>query len=238
MRSDAEIARFLETLGLLDRKQALVGIGLYTPSEAAKLTGIGAAKLRRWLRGHDVSGKHYEALWTPQVTLNDEIVLGFRDLTEARVVARLISAGLSSQKMRRAIVIAQEMTGIERPLSTSRFRTDGRSVFLQLEREDGDDELINLFTKQLQFKKIVEPSLKDLHYDHSGIPVSWEPMRGILVDPERSFGQPIEIESGVPTEVLAEAVEVEGSIENAASAFLVSKKSIVRALEFEEKLAA
>lgn len=79
----------------------LVGVGIYEPSEAGRLTGIQPQKLRRWLLGHQAAGRVYAPLWTPQIDVDDErLYLGFRDLTEARVVAALIGSGVLARKGR------------------------------------------------------------------------------------------------------------------------------------------
>jgi len=217
---------------------SLIGLGLYTPAEAQRLTGIMSSKIIRWLRGHEVSGLIYEALWRPQIDLQDgHVYLGFRDLMEVRVANAFISRGLSAQKVRRAIQIAREMIGEERPLSTARFRTDGRTVFLQVLTEEGDNKLIDLFRSQFSFREIIEQSLTNLELDDEGIPARWWPVgraKKILVDPARSFGQPIELESGVPALVLAAAAKAEGSVEAAARAWQVPIASIRRAIEFED----
>jgi uncharacterized protein (DUF433 family) len=217
---------------------SLIGLGLYTPAEAERLTGIRSSKIIRWLRGHEVSGSFYQALWLPQVDLQDgHVYLGFRDLMEVRVADAFISRGLSPQKVRRAIQIAREMVGEERPLSTTRFRTDGRTVFLQVLTEEGDHKLIDLFRSQFSFREIIERSLTNLEMDDEGIPARWWPVgraKKILVDPTRAFGQPIEVDSGVPATVLAAAAKAEGSVEAAARAWRVPVASIRRAVEFDD----
>ena len=155
---------------------SLIGLGLYTPAEAERLTGIRSSKIIRWLRGHEISGSNYQALWQPQIDLQDgHVYLGFRDLMEARVADAFISRGLSPQKVRRAIQIAREMVGEERPLSTARFRTDGRTVFLQVLTEEGDNKLIDLFRSQFSFREIIEQSLTNLEMNEEGIPARWWP---------------------------------------------------------------
>lgn len=220
----------------------LVGVGLYTPAEAARLVGVGAAKITRWLRGHEAHGKSYAALWAPQIDLDDgHVYLGFRDLMEVRVADAFIRENLSSQKVRRAIEIARDLIGEERPLSTARFRTDGRSVFLQALKEDGSEDLIDLFKNQFAFRTILEPSLRNIEFSEDGNPARWWPLGKaghVLVDPERSFGKPVEAGSGVPTSALAAAVVAEGSEEKAAKVWGVPRAAIRRAVEFEQRLAA
>jgi hypothetical protein len=215
----------------------LIGIGLYTPSEASRLLDVPAAKIARWLKGHEIGVHQYDRLWHPQVDLNDgHLYLGFRDLMEVRVASAFINRGLSPQKVRRAIEIARGIIGEERPLSTAKFRTDGRTVFLQLIKEDGSDEMVDVFRKQHVFREIIEPSLKNIDFV-DGIPALWWPkgkQARIVVDPQRSFGQPIEFESGVPAAVLAAAVGAEGSVEAAARVWSVPVSSIRRSVDFQK----
>jgi uncharacterized protein (DUF433 family) len=194
----------------------------------------------RWLRGHDTREAHYPPLWRPQIDLGDErVYLGFRDLMEVRVANAFIERGLSPQKVRRAIEIARDMLMQERPLSTARFKTDGRTVFLQVLKEDGIDQMIDLFRNQHVFREIIEPSLRNIDFDDEGVPLRWWP-RGkqarIVVDPRRAFGQPIEVDSGVPASVLSSAAHAEGSPENAARVWGVPVNAVRRAMDFESAL--
>lgn len=220
---------------------SLVGIGLYTLAEASRLVQVPPSKISRWVRGHDVKGQHYEPLWHPQVDLGEDgTFLGFRDLQEVRVASAFIAKGLSPQRIRQAIGLARDLVGDERPLSTKRFRTDGRSIFLQLIAEDGQTKLIDLFKRQFAFREIIEQSLTNLEYDDSGSPSLWWPLGKsgfVVIDPARSFGQPIEADTSVPTATLAAAAKAEGSHQGAARAWGVSLRSVRRAVEFEEHMA-
>ncbi len=217
----------------------LVGIGLYTASEAQRLLGISASKIGRWLRGHERKGVHYDPLWTPQVNLNDgRVYLGFRDLMEVRAANQFMKAGVSPHAVRKAIVVAQEYVDVERPLSTTRFKTDGRSIFLEIAQGEEDEKLLDLFRKQYVFSKIMERSLKDVEFEGVS-PSRWwigSQKAGIVIDPQQSFGQPIEHETGIPTAVLAKAAIAEGSVANAARAWMVDRKHVQRAVNFEQSL--
>jgi len=218
----------------------LIGLGLYTPAEAGRLLHVAASKISRWLRGHHIGNQQYGPLWTPQVNLNDgRIYLGFRDLMEVRVANEFISLGVSPQRVRAAIKLACEIMGENRPLSTTRFRTDGRDIFFQVVEtdENGDqrERLLNLFRRQYEFRQIIEPLLKTVEFDDQGIPSSWWPLgrrANVVVDPGRSFGQPIDSASGVPTAILAMAGRREG-VAAAAQAYDVSAASVRHAIRFE-----
>lgn len=219
----------------------LLGIGLYTPAEAGRLLRISGGKIVRWLSGHQIGGRHYEPLWKPQVDIGDgRTYLGFRDLIELRTAHAFMEAGVSAVMIRRAIVEARRYVDDERPLSTSAFKTDGRSIFFEIATDDGDPKLIDLFKRQFVFKRIIEASLRGVDFENS-VPARWWPTsrdKGIVIDPERSFGQPIEFHTGVPTSVLAAAAKAEGAIDRAAMLWHVSPTAIRRAVEFEDSLKA
>src|SRR5258707_11700235 len=87
------------------RDLSLVGLGLYSPGEAAALTHIPVPKIRRWLCGHVIGDKDYPALWRSQLEKfeMEQLYLSFLDLVQLRVAKAFIDAGLSPQKVRRAI---------------------------------------------------------------------------------------------------------------------------------------
>jgi len=213
----------------------LIGVGLYTPAEAGRLVHVPPGKIVRWLRGHTVKGKYYEPLWRPEIDLGDEgVYLGFRDLMEVRVAAAFIARGLHPIRVRQAIELAKDIVGAERPLSTSRFRTDGRTVFLHMEGPGDEARLIDLFRRQHVFREVVEPSLEGIEFE-DGIPARWWPQgrqAGIVIDPERSFGKPIEADTSVPADALAAAAVAEGSAEAAARVWSVPVRAVKRAVAF------
>ena len=65
------------------------GIGAYTALEAARMVGMSQSTLRRWLLGYQHDSKPEPALWHPQYEPDEDgVLLGFRDLVEARGAAR------------------------------------------------------------------------------------------------------------------------------------------------------
>ncbi|AYG61524.1 hypothetical protein QD460_22930 [Rhizobium jaguaris] len=219
----------------------LIGVGLYTPAEAGKLLRIPPAKISRWLKGHHIQGRYYPPLWTPEISLGDDrVFLGFRDLMEVRVADAFIQVGVSAIRVRSAIEVARDVIGRDRPLSTNRFRTDGREIFLHIVEEDSDGEkrelLLNLFRKQYEFNSILDPILRTVDFGSDGNPLAWWPAGrrlNVVIDPTRSFGQPIDASSSVPTAILAAAAKYDGSIRNTALAYDVSETAVRHAVEFE-----
>jgi uncharacterized protein (DUF433 family) len=180
-------------------------------------------------------------LWTPELPrFGDHLEIGFRDLIELRFIKAFLDAGLGLKAIRNCLDYARECVSDERPFSTRRFRTDGRTIFLESARRSGETELLDLKKKQYAIKEVLERTFKDLDIEHD-IVARWRPYHGkksIVIDPHRAFGQPILAAFGVPTVALAEAVEAEGSVEMVARLFQVPPAVVQDAVGFEQSLSA
>ena len=218
-----------------------LGLGLYTAAEASRLLHLPVAKVRRWLGGYRGAERDYAPLWTPQLPrLDDQLGLGFLDLMQVRVVARVIKeTDISLQKLRLALALARDLVHHAHPLTTARFRTDGRRFFVEIGRETDTPQLYDVLGKQYGFHRIIEPSFKDVDLD---VEITrWWPLgkqRSVVLDPQRSFGAPITSKSGIPTAALAQAAERHGSPREAARWYPPATEREVRdAVAFERRLA-
>src|SRR3990172_10224197 len=121
--------------------------------------------------------------------------------------------------------------------STRRFKTDGRSIFAQLVNEaTGEPALIDIVKTQYAFHKVLEPFLHGLEFDESDQAFRWWPLglkRCVVIDPQRSFGQPIVNKEGVPTSILARAFRAAGESVAAVTAWYeVEPRSVRDAVEY------
>ncbi len=182
--------------------ESILGQGVYTPREAARLVGTTPQQILRWTRG---SGPN-EPLWKAHYQFLDDDVteISFLDLVEVRVVTALRRADISMQAIRFAIDFAQVKYGIERPLASQSFKTDGSEILM--EAIEGEDDLVSLSKKrpgQKVFKEIIFQSLNDLEYEDE-IAARWRP-RGysaVVIDPRRHFGDPILDTFGLSTGII------------------------------------
>lgn len=234
-----------------------LGRGVYGAAEALRLINfrrqfdpsshtISRQTVTRWLRGYDYVRKgekhHSPPLWEPDyVNEDDTIELSFRDLIELRFVKAFRDVGLSLPTIRECFKRAVELVNDQRPFSTQRFRTDGKTIFLEITDKVNEGELLDLRRRQGVFHRIVAPSLHDLEFDAEAV-VRWFPLgkshRNIVIDPARAFGRPIVMPAGVPAEVLRDAVEAEGSEEKVAKLYEVPVAAVRDAVAFQLRLAA
>jgi uncharacterized protein (DUF433 family)/DNA-binding transcriptional MerR regulator len=236
-------------------EQDALGRGAYSAAESLRLLNfnrhglppvrrVSRNTVARWLRGYSYGEDrtHYsEPLWKPDYqNEGDQIELSFRDLIELRFVKTFRDLGVGLKTIRDCYRRAVDEVRDDRPFSTQRFRTDGKTIFLEITEKDHDGRMIDLKKRQQVFRTIIEPSLRDLEFDASTV-ARWYPLgmrhRSVVIDPARSFGRPI-VQGGVPTEILAEAIRLEGSVEAVAHLYEVPKAEVLAAADFEQRLAA
>ncbi|MFZ5752531.1 MAG: hypothetical protein ACOY5U_15880 [Pseudomonadota bacterium] len=228
-----------------DISQRFIGVGLYSVADAARLLKAPPRTLRRWLDGYSYKKnekiQYVAPILEPDIPkIDDEIELSFRDLIELRFVRAFLEKGIGLKAVRNCLEYARQCIQTDRPFSSGRFRTDGRTIFLESLDASAEPKLLDLKAKQYVFKQVVEQSFKDLDLE-GDIVTRWRPYRGkdsIVVDPTRSFGQPIASASGVPTIVLAESVKAEGSVPRVAAMYEVEKSVVQDAVRFHEELMA
>src|SRR5207244_9887968 len=112
----------------------LLGVGLYTPQEAALLLRIPPSTLRRWLEGYSfpierLARSHKPALIAPALPRRRDgstLTLTFLDLVQLRVVKALRDADIALQRIRAAAEGAVDLFATSHPFASIRFKTDGR----------------------------------------------------------------------------------------------------------------
>ncbi len=225
---------------------ALLNSGIYTVPDASRLTGVSMPRIRRWLRGYKVEKNSAKIarpeLWHGQLEpINDRLALGFQDLIEVRFVDAFLKAGVGWKTLREARVKAQKVFQTEHPFCTLRFVTDGCRIFESRGSGRGR-RMIDLAEGQRVFPAVIKPFLKELQFaEDAGTLESWWPLgkdRQVVLDPTRSFGQPIIAAGSVPTEVLFNAVKAGQSVYEVAQWYEVPLHSVRDAARFERSLQA
>lgn len=215
---------------------------VYQPSEAARLIGIPATRIKRWIDGYtfttDTTRKEQPPLWERRYSDSDECYLGFLDLIEIRFVKAFVNAGLTVQNIRILLDKARDVTNSDYPLSSQKFETDGKTIFLELLERD-KTKTIDIKDGQHAFHSFVKPSFKDLDFE-SEVVSKWYiegRERKVSIDPKIAFGQPVIDSTGITTARIREALEAEKDIKTVARIFEVSAAQVRHAVEFEQRIA-
>ena len=228
--------------GTLDETQ-IVGRGIYSFSRAAEISGVPAASLRQWTLGRrtsqeSLSSRPLVRLDIPE--LDGERVLSFLNLIEVKLVGEFRRLKLPLQYIRRVAEVLGQSYDATHPLACRRLQTDGKSIFAEID-EMGQFACIEIAGRRpnhVVFDAVIRPLFKDIDFT-VGLDLArrWYPLGrdgGVVVDPAKSFGEPVLVGSGIPTRTLATQVVVAGdSLTEVASWFEVAPDAVQIAVAFE-----
>lgn len=219
----------------------LIGRGLYSLTEASRLTGVPIRRIKRWVNGywfmHRGKRQWSEPVIGTEVGLIGGVpVLDFADLMEVRFLSDFRDQGIGWPIIRLAATRAKEVLNTPHPFSSKRFIVLGRTILAEVHDEAGDRHLLDLIRDQWMFERVVFDR-KWLHYEDKDQPQWWTPLgpdRRVRVHPRRSFGAPIVSPSGIRTRILYGTFTAEKSIEAVADWYAVEPEAVSDAVSFEE----
>src|SRR4051812_22828404 len=136
---------------------------LYSYTEADYLARVSRGTSRRWLAGYAYSTPAGTPRLQPPVTLGhiNEGSVSFLDLVEIVAIGRLKEFGFPLGRVREIVRNCQQILGVARPLTTLRFKTDGRDIFV----EHGTALLeVGRHKGQQAWTEVLAPYLADLDY--------------------------------------------------------------------------
>ena len=214
----------------------ILGKGVYTPREAARLVGINPQQVLNWTRGNTCR----KPLWNAHYQfLDDDITdISFLDLIEVRVVSAMRKANISLQSIRFAISIVQDKFEIERPLVSQSFKTDGPEILMEAIEQDGNQmSLSRTRPGQKVFTDIVSQSLNDIEYEEEVV-VRWRPENHttVVLDPSRHFGVPILDQFGISTGTIYKEFNEFKDMDYLSNIYEFPKKFIEKCIKFEFSL--
>lgn len=217
----------------------LIGRGLYSLTEAERLTRVPVRRIKRWVTGYWFTHRG-KRVWSEPVIgtdvgpIGDVPVLDFADLMEVRFLNEFRVQHIGWAAIRFAAARAKEFLNTSHPFSSKRFVVHGRSILAEVYDEAGDRHLLDLIKDQWIFERVIFDR-KWLHYDDQDQPQWWSPLgpdRRVMINPRRSFGAPIA--SGIRTKILYGTFKAEKSVEAVADWYAVEPEAVSDAVTFEE----
>jgi uncharacterized protein (DUF433 family) len=228
-------------LELLRLTVNVLGRGVYSLTEAAKLTQLRPARVRDWFRLFEGSRPGSPVFQSDYPPVGDDRAISFLDLIEVYIAGRLREAvpPVSLQHIRKVHDKLSLDSGERHPFCTREIYHSGGKIFTRRLDDRASGSVIEPLTNQSYINIVIMPFLKKIEYDHiTNLAKLWRIAEGVVVDPARCFGKPIVNAVGIATRVLASAYEANGrDILRVADWYGIDRVHVEAAVSFENGLA-
>ncbi|HYD05828.1 MAG TPA: DUF433 domain-containing protein [Reyranella sp.] len=213
----------------------------YSVAEGARYLKVASATLRSWVAGRSFPKAdgvgHFRPLIHPPS--RNPPLLSFWNLIEAHVLRSLRTEhGVSLKDVRRAIVHAEKVLGINSLLLSKELRTQGGDLLLERY-----GELIELSASgQLAMRQLFKEHVARVEWDERQFPMRLYPFvsgempsssKLIAIDPTIAFGRPVVVRFGVGTGTIADRIDAGEQASDIAADYGMELAAIEQAVVYE-----
>jgi len=226
----------------------IFGQGLYTISEASRLSRVPISTVRSWINGYKVDHRRHKGFIQADIhKLTHTRPISFLALIELCLLGRFKeheNIRISTQKVREVAWRLQKEFNQPHPFAWEGLKTDGRDFFLEsFQYTKRDKYLMQLTGRQrenLVFVEIIEPFFKQVDFS----PLTkhaerWQPLEGkglVTLDPMVRFGDPIIANTRIPTSQIFEQIKAGDSQKAVAKFYELDLKEVRAAWRYERQL--
>jgi uncharacterized protein (DUF433 family) len=220
----------------------VLGRGVYSLTEAARLAQLRPSRVRGWFRPLKAERAEASVFQSDYPSVGEDRAISFLDLIEVYIAGRLREATppVSLQHIRRVHNKISLDTKERHPFCTREiFHSSGR-IFTRQLKSSSPGSVIEPLTNQTYINEVIMPFLEKIEYDQfSNLARLWHIADGVVIDPARCYGKPIVSEVGIATRVLAGAYEANGrDTSRVADWYEIDPIHIEIAVNFERRTAA
>jgi uncharacterized protein (DUF433 family) len=230
------------------RHRALLEAPAYPTAEAARLVGLSAGQVKRWLRGYDFDYRTKEQPQlrhskkppvVPRAKRKRSTYASFLDIIDLLLVQKFLEEDISLQQVRVEFEEAKSVLGVDH-LGYETFFTLGRKVFLEI---DSSWILALSSGGQMAIDQLIRDLGHQIEFDEqTKLAIRWYPLhpdRRVVIDPFVSFGRPVISGRRVTTSNIYDFFIAENERVDVVCEWMgVEKAEVQSAVELETKLAA
>jgi uncharacterized protein (DUF433 family) len=221
---------------------SILGNGVYSLAEAARLAQLQPNRVRDWFRLIEGNGSGRSLFKSDYPSVGDDRAISFLDLVEVFIVGRLRESTppVSLQNIRKVHQKLSLESGQKHPFCTREIYHGQGKIFTRRLGGLEPGSIIEPLTDQLYISEVIIPFLQKIEYDHiTNLAKLWRIAEGVVIDPTRCFGKPIVNAVGIATRVLAAAYEANGrNTERVADWYEIDPIHVESAVRFESRTAA
>ena len=212
--------------------------GIYDVPEAARyleaafgetvVYSISSTKLIRWIR---------RGVASPDLVgvSGSELLIAFEDLVSMRVIAALRATGVGWKNIDAADKWLRVKTGSQSPFATEYLWTGQGQIFVDWTRR-----LISASRHGQLALGMLRDYLIPIHglvfSEDTHLATSWEPIRGIVLEPQVQFGTPCLKDTRIPARTIAGMILAGDSIEWVVDTYDISRDEVKAACDWESRL--
>lgn len=218
----------------------IFGQGVYSFSEAARLTGLKPRRVREWFVGRKSDRDRLPVFRPDFDPIGTAYAISFLDLVDVYVAGHLREFGVSMPTVRKVHDRLRADFGTGHPFARKELLTDGQAVFVRGADAAGEEEIYDALTKQKAFPQLILPFLKQIDYSRiSSLAQRWHIDDGVVVDPGKSFGRPVLDRLFIPTYLVAAEYRANGrNADRVAGWYGLTPDEVMTAVRFEAGIAA
>ncbi len=222
---------------------------IYALAQASHIVNLHHSRVRRWLLGYtysreDSKGQIRTRRQQPVVqrrATGDSPFASFLDVVDLLFVKAFLDRGHKLQQIREALNEARTILGTTH-FARQDFFSDGRSIYLKVEKEGPDAMMALLEGGQWVIAPIILQLAEQIVFeDDTGYARQWYPLGkngNVLVDPTLSFGKPIITGRRIDTRTIYECYKAEREdAQRVAEWFDIKPEEVNAAIAFEERAA-
>jgi uncharacterized protein (DUF433 family) len=231
----------------------LLGVGIYSRAEVARLQRLSPGRVTSWVRGYRYAwgprgrrrrGEQPAVIKTDIPTIDGSLAVSFLELVELFVVKQFRDKGIPLQTVRVAWNHAARAFDTLHPFADRRVFTDGGRIFMALRDDELAPDVLEVSSRRMPFQIAAGPIFRhtfaEIEFDeHTELARRWWP-RGrhvpVVLDPAIAFGAPVVRETRVPTAIVARYAETR-PLDAVADAFELPADRVEAAVTFEHQLA-
>jgi uncharacterized protein (DUF433 family) len=215
----------------------LLGIGLYTPAEAALYARVSTRLLMRWLYGSAAG----EPVLRPQLAGQDHQLVTFLDFVQAMAIRAVrLEHKVPLAKIRQAIEHAENVYGLPYPFARRHVTyLFGSELVIKLR----EDEYVQVSGKSAQNRlitKVAEFYMTDLAFNQEGLADLYRPFVyrncRVSLNPRVRLGEPLVESCGYSAQALWQAFRAEGSLDAAAEVCGVTTDEVEAACRYYDQI--
>lgn len=226
-------------MGVVATNVSVLERPVYGTSEAARLLGLRADRVRAWLDGYRRQGTDYPPVIREASTGDDIVMWG--EFVELGYLREYRRCGVSLQRLRPVIDELRREFDTPYPLATTRpYVMDGKELVLEVQERNDLPPAIAIVIRSGQQLMLTEGAsrfLRKIEFDQHEIEARRlhpaGPTSPVVIDPLIRFGQPHV--AGVATERLWELFDAGEAVDEIASAYEIGVELVGAGIAYEEQ---